>query len=421
MRASLKTPFFWQLLVVIAVAAAVIFYKYNQIPLNLAYDEVELAKLALSLDGKAFTAYSQLADGHGTPYFYLMLAFFNVFGVSSFAMRLPSALFGIFNVILFFIILKAVFRDRKEWWVRLLPMLLSLTLLTQRWYFNFARFAFETPFLLFLELSAILSFIAWSLVPKRKLFFFDFAFTAGLAYNSYQPGRIFFLIPLFFLVVAKKFREAGMYILIVLLVALPMTLALVSESTKDPRFDQQFFLKNTELSIGEKAQFLTRNAISSTRMFIDKGDVSGRHNYPGKPAINPIIAILMFGGIIITLKNYRNFYNQLFLVWFIIALIPTNLTYPWENPNMLRTYTALPAIIYFVGQTIVFILEKTTKQRHKMLFAGIVALLFFSALYDLRTYFVYQSEIFPNAFERENDLQRNIDVDQRNQSARPIL
>ena len=154
-------------------------------------------------------------------------------------------------------------------------------------------------------------------------------------------------------------------------------------------------------------------------MFVVRGDISGRHNYPGKPAVNPLIAALAFGGILIALKNYKVFYNQFFLCWCLLALIPANLTYPWENPNMLRTYTAIPPIIYFVGQTITWMVSKVNRDYKYGIFIGVGMLLLLSAIYDIRTYFVYQTRVMPQAFERENNLILNIESDYRNQRERP--
>src|SRR3989344_231462 len=61
-------------IVLILIGMVVIFINWPQIPQNLSFDEVEFAKLALSLQNRSFTIYSNLATGHSTLYFYILLA-----------------------------------------------------------------------------------------------------------------------------------------------------------------------------------------------------------------------------------------------------------------------------------------------------------------------------------------------------------
>ena len=57
------------------------------------------------------------------------------------------------------------------------------------------------------------------------------------------------------------------------------------------------------------------------------------------------------------MKQWNNNNNKLFLLYFLLSIFPALMTYPWENPNMLRTYTSLPAIVYFVGLAILFFIN----------------------------------------------------------------
>ncbi len=416
MKALKKKATIVELLILFVVAALSIFYKFNQIPSNLAYDEVELAKLALSLAGKPYTPYSTLADGHGTPYFYLLLGFFKLFGVTSFALRLPAALFGIMIPILVYLILRLVFNKKETAWIGFFA---TLFLITSRWYFNFVRFAFEMPFLLFLELISVYAFLRFQQVKQIAFLFFT-AFFAGVAFNSYQPGRIFFMLPLIFLLKEKNVKNIVSFLGVFAIVVLPITFYLTTHKGNDIRFNQQFFLKNTELTPYKKAVFMTDNIVKTALMFNIRGDVSGRHNYPNKPALNPLVGMLFIVGLLLALRGFRQFYNQFFLIYFILALVPALLTYPWENPNMLRTFTSLIPITYFIALSLLQLFSfLKTKIKPNRAILVLVCMVFFSALYDLRTYFIFQAPIFKNAFERENDLKRNIDADQRNQSARP--
>jgi hypothetical protein len=230
------------------------------------------------------------------------------------------------------------------------------------------------------------------------------AIFSGIAFNSYQPGRIFFLLPLIFLVIKKikLKRIVGLYLIPFIIVILPMSIILLSNPQNDIRFNQQFFLKNSSLSLGKKISFLTENVKSTTLMFFTKGDMNGQHNYTGKPALNPVMTSFLIIGLLVAIAGFRNTSHLFFLIYFFIGAIPTILTYPWENPNMLRTYTMLPSIVYFIGLAVMFLYAFIRKKFRKLIvmyFILVTVLLAISVLYELRTYFVYQPLVFRQAFD----------------------
>jgi hypothetical protein len=460
---------FVPIFILLLISVGIIFYQFPNIPKNLSFDEVDFAKLALSLNGKPYIPYSTLATGHATLYFYIILLSFKLFGVTNFALRFPSAIFGVLSIITFFFLMKLVFNNRtiKPFGftqdkqsnnnhppntLHLTPnffaLILSIIFVTSHWYFNFARFSFEATFLVFLELTSLYFIISWlnhpsislRINPQGYMKLILSGIFAGLAYNSYTPGRIFFLIPLSFVVLLSLRAPKGrgnllirllrlppwrdprndmvrtifLFLVPFLIVILPLTFYIFTH--KDDRVDKQFFPKNTEMKLSEKVDFFTKNITSIALMFNFKGDINGRHNYPGKPALNPILGILFIVGLIISIKNYKNIYSLLFIIYYFIALIPATVTYPWENPNMLRTITAIPSIIYFMGISLKWIVKtifptpeplrsrvNTRVSKNIVLFL-ILTSLFLSSIYELRTYFIYQTKVFKQAFEVKNSL-----------------
>jgi len=437
------------IIILTIISALLIFCHFADIPKYLAYDEVEFAKLALSLDNKPYIAYSTLATGHSTLYFYIVLASLKLFGINTFALRFPAAVFGILSVVMFYLIMKKVFQsafakasaDKQYFSLSLIPFFLSCVLLSSHWFLNFARFSFEATFLLFLELTSIYFLLKANAKMTNFFATLDFATAkrlqrsqknltssislnfyiiisglfAGLAFLSYTPGRIFFLLPLLFITL-ETLRTLKLYKLVYFLIPFiiiitPLTSYLLIN--KDTRVDQQFFLKNHEMTINEKASGLWSNISSTTLMFFTKGDMNGRHNYPGKPAFNPILATLFIIGLIISIKNFKNLYNKLFLFYFLISLFPALMTYPWENPNMLRTYTTLPSVIYFVGIAIYHldtIVSRLLLNKKKFVSCFLFLVILCSCLYELRTYFKYQSIVFRQSFQIKLPLEKAIKV-----------
>lgn len=404
---------------VFLASLAVVGYRFMEVPRNTTFDEIEFAKLAINLGTVPYTPYSFLATGHATLYFYLLLASFKFFGVSLLALRIPAALFGVLNPVLFYAILKRAFPKGF-----VLPLLLTLLFATTRWYFNFARFGFEATFLMFLELLSLYGMVrfisreetgkhakgdgGWKWLALSGI-------AAGLAYNSYQPGRIFAVIPLalFALHTVKKIslesakRSLGLlvpFLVPFFILILPLTIYLSIH--KDTRFYQQFYPDNHEMTLQEKGEFFVRNLKSTAGIFNVRGDVNGRHNYPNKPALNPVAGALFLAGLVLCILDLKNRYSVVFFIWFLISLAPTLVTYPWENPNMLRTFTAIPGVIYFIGLAVSRMASLARTRRAKAVVLAAVAILFAaSAAYELRTYFVHQAAVFEEAFEAADDLQ----------------
>ncbi len=411
------------LFLILTLGAAVIFYQFPNFPKKLSHDEVEFAKLALSLNKKPYTPYSSLATGHATLYFYIILLSFKIFGINNFALRFPAALFGALCPLLFYLVLRRINDETtrlpapehsdggqvKKWGNGLLLLIIFITL---RWFFTFARFGFEVAFLLFLELTSIY-FLFKFLEKKRVTDGIFLGLFTGLAFNSYTPGRIFFVLILIALFIKYKFtlinnKQSLITAGIFLITILPLSFYLLTHN--DIRIYQQNYLQNNELSLAKKTEFLVSNISSTALMFNFKGDVNGRHNFPYKPALNPILSFFFLSGMFIAIVNIKKFYNQFFLSYFILSVLPTLLTYPWENPNMLRTFTTIPSIIYFIGVSINFILNLKLKIKKSYLMTLILLVFFVSSYFEMKTYFVDQKPVFKDAFEAVGSLQDNLGI-----------
>lgn len=397
---------------ILLTSALIIFYKFPSIPQGAAVDEFEFAKLVNTLDNAPYTPYTHLATGHATMYFYMILFAVKLFGTNLFSVRIVSAIFGVLNsIILYAIFYIAVdLANLKNKTAKIfLPFLTTFIFITMRWYFGFARFAFEATTVLFFELLGVLSFFLYKKKKSLKYIFATGLF-AGLAYNSYTPGRIFFLIPLFFLIFEtglKKVRIDFDALKKMMIFLIPFIIVIIPinayfQNNKDIRIYQLFYLQNENLSVSEKIEFSLQNVTRVFGQFAFQGDTNGRHNYPGKAMLNPIQLVLMFVGFLIATKNWRKFENRFFLLYFFIGIIPPMLTYPWENPNALRTVTVLPSLAYFAGLTLNKLLNLNFSR--KIMVSIIFIVLILSAVYDLRTYFVFQTKVFPEAFELNPDL-----------------
>ena len=332
------------------ITSFVIFFQFNLIPKNLADDEIDFAKLAQSLDNKQYLPYSTLATGHSTLYFYIILFSFKLFGYSNFALRFPSAVFGILSVLIFYFLIKEFVFEKK--YIIFFSFLSSFILATSRWFMNFARFSFEATFLLFLELSS-LYFIIKFISNKKNSYLLASGIFAGFSFLSYTTGRIFFLIPLLILFFNKiSWKKYIVFFISFIIIALP----LISHFLFNPDLRiSEVSIMSQKVPFSSKLISIADNLKKNLLMFNFTGDMNGRHNFPGKPALNPILGILFILGLIISIKDIRRPQNQLMILYFVISIIPTVFTKSTDNPNMLRTFTVLPSISYFVILSIIFL------------------------------------------------------------------
>lgn len=411
----LKKAYLWVYAsLVILLATIVIFFKFNQIPGNLTWDEVEFARLTVMLGNQGYTPYTEYATGHSTPYFYIMLVFFKIFGLNEISLRLPSALFGVLTSVVLFFVMNVVFKEKtlsihipgiKQTFQLNTAFLLTCMFITMRWFFGFARFSFEGTFVLLLELLSLYGMVLFTHNPKKIGWLIWSAFFAGLAFNSYQPGRFFWIIPLFLLCVHTETRKLKNFMIFGVLFALLIApLSIYLSQHPDIRVKQQLYLQDETRTAIEKVGFFIDNVWRNTKLFFVEGDASGRHNYPFKAALNPILAVFGVIGLIRALRQLKNPMTLTFVLYFGIAMGPTLLTYPHENPNMLRTITVLPSLIYFMGLGIQWLhewVEKKAQLKVAGMYSGafLLILVMVSSFTELRTYFVFQRAIFNQAFE----------------------
>lgn len=414
---------FLHILILLVLGGIIIFADYVNIPKYMTFDEIEFAKLALQLSKTGYTPYSTYATGHATFYFYVILLSFKLLGISKVSLRLPSAISGVLAPVILYLAIHQFFTLSKWKDTRLWSLLIAVLFLTSRWYFNFARFGFEATFLILWELLSLLFALTFANNGRLRFLILSGLF-AGLAYNSYQPGRLFFLVPAaviifrsfsfhgiqrlpadFIRITKDSWKQLVAFFLPFIIVIMPLTVYLTIHP--DVRIYQLFYPGNHETALQTKFAWFGEDVWKSFAMFFFKGDMNGRHNYTGKAALNPFMAVMFVVGMFITLKKRGGSASWIFFLWFALSLIPTLLTYPWENPNMLRTITVTPIVAFFSGVAIMWAIGKIKNIRTRpkvILYLFLSLFVAASVVYEIRTYFLYQSKVFLESFEAKKEL-----------------
>lgn len=335
------------------------------------------------------------------------------------SLRLVSVLFGLGGVL-------AAYLFGRELRGPRFGLMLAFLLAVARWHVNFSRIAMtgiDAPFFEFLSLFFLLRLL-------RRGYLRD-ALWAGLSLGGgllfYSAFRLYLVALLLFVVMAylsgmtnSRWRDwwaatlnrqswpayLGRLALIAAVIWL-VIMPIVKFALEDP---EAFWYRTHQISIFTRRDQpdVVRAIWDSTQqhllMFNYKGDNNGRHNLPGEPMLDPVMAILGVLGLGLALARPRHPANLFFLILFPLALAGGIFTVDFEAPQSLRSIGVIPAVIYFVGLALVALGREAEQALKPLPRAWLVvpaaALLGFIFAFNAYTYFVRQARDFAswNAF-----------------------
>lgn len=190
-----------------------VFVRFNQLSSNppaLTWDEASWGYNAYSLgiDGRdefgKFLPIDYLESfGDFKPPMYAYLDIFpvKIFGLNEFAVRFPSALFGVLTVFVSYFLVKRVFpkSENKEKYALLSAFILAIS----PWHIMLSRAAFEANVASFFLVFGVFAFLA--AVQDRKWYLLLSAASFALSFYTFNTARI--VAPLLVLILAIGFRK----------------------------------------------------------------------------------------------------------------------------------------------------------------------------------------------------------------------
>ena len=399
---------------ILAIALFMRLYNFTEQPFGIWFDEAEAGLRARQM----------IADPAYRPIFYTainvtghFLATYAValhwLGNTIYSMRLVSVMFGLGGVI------AAYLFGRELRGVRF-GLAMAFLVAVARWHVNFSRIAMtgvDTIFFEFLSLYFLLRLFRRG--HLRDAMWAGLVLGLGLMY--YSAFRLFILaLVIFSLVVILRWWPAvraalvdggwrrylgGVAVLILStwLVAMP----LIRFALDNP---DSFWYRTRQISIFTKRDqadlwlALGESTQKHLLMFNFQGDKNGRHNLPGKPMLDPVMAILFVLGLGLALARTRYAANTFFLILFPVALIGGIFSVDFEAPQSLRSIAVIPAIIYFAALALAAVgreMEQALRPLPKTwIMAPVIAVAGFMLLSNAFTYFSTQANDFAswNAF-----------------------
>lgn len=183
------------------------FFLLGVVPKGVTNDEVgyiynaySIAKTGQNVFGE-FLPFLTWVNKGGTPFLpvpiYLSAPFFWIFDLSATSARLPSAILGVLDIILLFVLVKKLFNNN------LLAVLSALFLAISSWHLHLSRTAYDPNYALFFYLLGIVLFILE--IEKKRLPMFSLT-SFFLAIYSFRGMNLLFF-PLSLILVWFSIRE----------------------------------------------------------------------------------------------------------------------------------------------------------------------------------------------------------------------
>lgn len=384
----------------------------GQIPAGFTADEASQAYSAYSLLKTGAdewgitwpsTSFRSFFDYKAPLQTYLMIPSIAIFGLSEFAARLPSAIFGTLAILVIYFLGKKI--NPK------IGLLAAFLLAISPWHLQFSRTALEVNLSSFLFPAGLLFFIKGLKNPK---FFYLTALAWGLNLYAYHAARLF--TPLFIIAILilnfKKFSltKCILPICIFLVLAIPtyysmffgaagargndLLLTKLSSQEQEQVLDQASFSPLNNISpvlsklfsnnLSYTLDKFSENYISyytPSFWFTQGGWETTYSIIPGRGLLYLWQLPFVIFGLIYIFKNKPKNY-QLLVAWLFLAALPAALTHEGSRPNRAGSFLGLWEIIIAIGIVYLYQLYPRFKKTLSLIIFALAATSFVFYLND---------------------------------------
>lgn len=417
------------LIIILLVAAFLRFWQLGQNPPSLTWDEAAWGYNAYSLgiDGRdefgRFLPHDYLesfGDFKPPMYAYLDIIPVKLFGLTEFATRFPSALFGVLAVLVTYFMVKRIFFNstNKEKYA----LLSSLFLAISPWHIMLSRAAFEANIASFFILFGIFAFLVG--IQEKKWFIVISAATLALSMYAFNSARVVspLMVIVLFILFRKKLllmkKQVILAFLVGFIVILPILQFLLSPQAS-LRFKEVnifsdtgvVYTSNQEISrdnyawwsriihnrrFGYSIEFLRHyfDNLSPSFLFI-RGDGNPKFSIQTVGEMYWWDIIFLIGGILFLIKKKEGYWFVI-PIWLLLAIIPAATAR--ETPHALRIENALPTFQIITAYGCITLLDKIKKFKHFMT-AVVFFGLFFNFLFFYHDYFAHYSRVFSGEWQ----------------------
>jgi 4-amino-4-deoxy-L-arabinose transferase-like glycosyltransferase len=327
-----------------ALAAALRLFFLAEIPPGLYHDEAFNGLDALGILGGEHAIYFAANRGREPLFIYLIAVTVGVFGRTPGALRLAAAICGTLTV-------PATYLMARVWFNRRIAVLSAAIIATTYWHVHLSRVGFRAVTLpLAIAVAVWVSGRAYHSRSRGTWLLAGILY--GACFYTYVAVRLTPVVVLGFavylLLAGEKDRlwpGALTFAAGTLVTLLPLGLYALNHWDVLTGRPGQVSVFNPLINDGDLPGTLIRQLLSTLGMFFVRGDTIPRHNLPGRPVFDPLMAGAMILGTGLTAARAwrRHSGSALTLIWVGLMLVPTWLAE--DAPHFLRAVGVLPLLV----------------------------------------------------------------------------
>lgn len=337
------------LIVIVILGSSLRLYKLGGVPPSLSWDEAAvgyngwtIANWGRDEYGKFLPVYfKSFGDDKHPIHIYATALSVKLLGLSEFSTRLPSAIFGILDVLLIFFLVKLMFSSE------VLGLLASFFLAISPYNIHFSRFNHEANFTLFFFMLGLTLF--YTTIKKDHRCLPLSALSFGIAFLTYHPSKV--VVPGVVLLLTMLYggkllkNKSGLFGALLIFIALSLLVVFNPQLLGIARINQtslgQDAIRKTELFKLTKNELLGRfnlaftqyNLLVSPEYLFISGDKNPRLSDQATGQFYKIDALFLLLGIAFLVYK-RSKAGVVILTWALLAPIPSALAA--EAPHSAR-------------------------------------------------------------------------------------
>lgn len=419
-----KNPSKLLFLAIIILAGMLRLYALATTPSSLYWDEASLGYNAYSILETARDEFGNFLPSTNFPafgdykppgYIYLTVPSIALFGLNEFAIRFPSAFFGVLTVVITYFLTYKLFKKEK------IALFAALFLAISPWHLQFSRGAFEANLGLFFSLSGIYFFIKFA--KDNSLFLLASALSFILAMYTFTGQRLF--VPPILLVLTmifyKEIYRKKIIVIVASIVSIilfwPLLIFATHTQQGKLRFDEVSIFKNLDpinysIKLREQDSFsyisnfihnrrliYTREYLShyfdafNLNFLLTSGDVNPRLSIQEMGNLYLFEFILAIMGIYFLFINKQK-YRYLLILWLLVS--PLGPATAKETPHALRMIHVLPTFQILAAFGLSILLSLKFANFIKVAILPFVVILFF---YYLHIYYVHWPKTYSGEWQ----------------------
>lgn len=402
---------------IIVFAAILRFYKLDQIPPSLNWDEIAAGYNAYTIwhwgadeyGNKFPITFRSFGDDKHPVHIYLTAPFVGIFGLNDFATRSSSAVVGVLSVVVMYFLARKFFKSEAA------GIFSALFLTVSPFHLQFSRGLWETNFALFFFLLGLMLFYRGI---EEKDWTLPTAFVSfGLSFFSYHSAKV--VVPPVVLVLCllhiKKIIKSKKLLIISLLVGL----LFVGLIIKDPkilgfaRVNQTKFSQKVYDKYGGVAKTYWHNyrQYFTYSYLFSKGDQSPRASVKVIGEFYRLdLALIIFGILAMFLKRRWETLG-IILLWLVLSPIPGVLS--TTDPSATRGFFMVGAVVLMSGAGAGFAISVFKKKWLRVATASIIILVLGYEFYGYLHYY-YTSYSRAEAIEWQYGMKQAVGYVKRN-------